>query len=101
MAFIAERLIPSVKLSAGITHDYKNEEIAELIEECFADLKLVGINKIGHDDPVIRSAVKNFCNFRLGIGENPADFKEAYDNLKATLTMSEEYTKESTGESSE
>lgn len=101
MSFSAEQLVSSVKLSAGISHNYKDAEIIELIEECVADLKVVGISKIDHSDPIIRNAVKNFCNFRLGIGDNPADFKEAYNNLKATLTLSEEYTSGIEGTSDE
>ena len=38
------------------------DEIKDLIESCIADLQLAGVNTIDEKDPLIISAVKQYCN---------------------------------------
>ena len=42
------------------------DEIKDLIESCIADLQLAGVNTIDEKDPLIISAVKQYCKGYFG-----------------------------------
>lgn len=70
-------------------------EIADLIEECKADLRLSGVlaEKIIDDDPLILRAVSTYCRAYYETDtDNAKRLQLSYDLLKQHLTLSTDYT---------
>lgn len=70
-------------------------EIADLIEECKADLRLSGVlpERIIDDDPLISRAAATYCRAYYETDDDAAKrLQLAYDLLKQHLTLSADYT---------
>lgn len=61
-----------------------NEEIADLIESCRADLASIGVEP-DVSKPLIRRAVKVYCRLNFGEPDDYDRLKRAYDELRAQL----------------
>lgn len=87
------RFVQKVKLwirglSIGSVLD---EEIWQDVLACCADLKIAGVVKTDLDDPLIQQAVKLYCKAHFGYEEESEKFQQAYDALKASLSLSGDY----------
>ena len=95
-----EALLAKVKTSIRIKHNVLDEDVADNIDACLADLRKVGILESKLDtsagmDPLILHAVKLFC--KAEYTDDPAKaarFREGYDGLKSSMMLTEEYIEE-------
>ncbi|MGL5152053.1 MAG: head-tail connector protein, partial [Clostridium sp.] len=88
-------LLDKMKESMRVSGDF-DVEIEDLIEACKMDLILAGIDpvKVVDTDKLIVRAITSYCKANFGY-DNPESekFKEAYESLKNTLSISKEYKK--------
>lgn len=68
------------------------DEIKDLIESCIADLQLAGVNTIDEKDPLIISAVKQYCKGYFGNSDKADEYKKAYESIKLSLSLSGKHT---------
>lgn len=68
------------------------DEIKDLIESCIADLQLAGVNTIDEKDPLIISAVKQYCKGYFGSPDKADEYKKAYESIKLSLSLSGKHT---------
>lgn len=89
----AEALLAKVKIAVRRTADNAfDTELAGLIAACLADLGIAGIDTSDYADPLIARAVCTYCRAHFGAPPNYEDLKASYDEQKAQLQMSSEYT---------
>jgi len=84
--------IAKVKVSLRIYHAALDDEIADQIDACKADLTMVGIATVDETDPLTLSAIKNWC--RSENASDPADakaYRDAYDAQKTCLLTATGY----------
>lgn len=91
------KLTDTVKGSMRITSKSAiiEEDINNSIAACKSDLKLVGVEKIEEDDPLIIRAVTMFVKAEFNY-QNMADkYRQSYELLKMSLSLAGDYnTKE-------
>lgn len=84
------------KVKTALRIKSKNEdiedEIKDLIESCKADLQLAGVNTIDEKDPLIISAVKQYCKGYFGNTDKADEYKKAYESIKLSLSLSGKHT---------
>lgn len=92
-----------VKLALRATGTAFDAEITDLIEAAIADLRLVGIivtetQEEGLpaevDDPLLVRAIILYAKAESGFFDEAERYRKAYDYLKCSLSLSEEYTEE-------
>ena len=84
--------ISKVKENLRIKHNKLDNEIADEIEACKADLIVCGISDPQEESPLILAAIKLWC--RAGFSDDVAKstaFMERYNAQKACLMMAEGY----------
>lgn len=67
-------------------------EIEELIDAALLDLGIAGVDASDDTDPLILMAVKTYCKVHFGETDEYEHLKAAYDEQKAQLQMSSDYT---------
>jgi hypothetical protein len=93
-----DKLLTKIKASIRITHDKLDEDVADTITACFADLRVAGLRaeKLDKDkelDPLILNAVKLYC--RAAYTDDPvkaARYQGGYDAMKSCLMYAEGYS---------
>lgn len=89
----AEALLAKVKIAVRRTATNAfDTELAGLIAACLADLGIAGVDSTNLTDPLITRAVCTYCRANFGSPPNYAELKASYDEQKAQLQMSSEYT---------
>ena len=90
-------LLSKVKTNLRISHTALDDDLADTIEACLADLSVCGVRAPTPDDPqetdpLILNAVKLYCRkeFTDDSGK-AAEYQRRYDALKTCLMMSEKY----------
>lgn len=97
-------LLSKVKTNLRISHKALDDDLADTIEACLADLSVCGVRAPTPDDPqetdpLILNAVKLYC--RKEYTDDPgkaAEYQRRYDALKTCLMMSEKYREVSADE---
>ena len=97
MAWTSSALLAPVKLWLRISSNKMDDELAQTIDACKLDLQNSGVKKLDSVDPLIRQAVKLYCKAQFGYDDSAGKFTEAYEHLKAALSLSGDYNAE-TGE---
>ena len=97
MAWASEDLLAPVKLWLRISSNKMDDELAQTIDACKLDLQNSGVKKLDSSDPLIQQAVKLYCKAQFGYDDSAGKFTEAYEHLKAALSLSGDYNAE-TGE---
>lgn len=85
-------LIEKVKLSLKVTTDDFDDEINGLINACIKDLEIAGITNLDTTDALV---VRAICTYARANWGSPSDYdklKESYDEQKAQMSMSADYT---------
>ena len=90
-------LLNKIKTSIRIGHDKLDEDVADDIAACLADLRMVGVQDakltVTEDmDPLILRAVKMYC--KANYTDDPvkaARYQAGYDSLKSSLMMADGY----------
>lgn len=89
----AEALLAKVKIAVRRTATNAfDTELAGLIAACLADLGIAGVDQTDLADPLITRAVCTYCRTHFGSPANYEELKASYDEQKAQLQMSSEYT---------
>ena len=84
--------IEKVKVNLRISHSKLDEDLADTIEACLADLATCGVAVPREDDPLILSAIKVFCRKEYTDDTaKAAEYQKRYDAMKASLMMAEGY----------
>lgn len=86
-------ILNSVKIAlrrAGTTAF--DAEISELIQAAKLDLGIAGVDVDNVDDPLITMAIKTYCKLHFGETDEYENLKASYDEQKAQLQMSANYT---------
>lgn len=87
-------LIDDVKVALRVTTTAYDSELNGLIESAKKDLQIAGVVIPEPMPPVVSTAIKTYCKINFGT-PNPANFdylKKSYDEQKAQLGMSSEFT---------
>lgn len=94
------RMLGPVKLALRVMTDAFDTEIEGHIDAALLDLDLAGVSvsnaDLDADRPLILQAVKLYCKLHFGEPDRVEAWdrlKSAYDDLKATLSMSTCYRK--------
>lgn len=93
-------LLDKVKTAVRITTNAYDEELTDLINAAFDDLKIVNISpdllttEEGEAEllPLIQRAVITYCRVNFGEPEEYDRLKASYDEQKAQLLMNSAYT---------
>lgn len=87
-------LIDDVKIALRVTTTAYDTELDALIESAKLDLKIAGVVIPDPMPAVVSTAIKTYCKLNFGT-PNPSNFdylKKSYDEQKAQLSMSADYT---------
>lgn len=78
---------------AGVNVPLDNE-IVDLIETCMVDLSIAGVDGVNAiiTDPMVRLAFITFCKMHDGEPDEFDRLKRTYDEIKAQMSMSTNYT---------
>lgn len=92
-------LLDKVKVACRVTSTAYDDELADLIEAGLADLNITDIDSDllvnGSElDPLVQRAVITYCKMNFGYlsDEQYQKFKASYDEQKAQMLMSSNYT---------
>ena len=85
-------MLEKVKLALRITTDAFDDELNNLILAAQTDLGIAGVNVDEVDDPLITMAIKTYCKLHFGETDEYDHLKASYDEQKAQLQMSANYT---------
>lgn len=86
------KMLEKVKLALKITTDDFNEELSDMIDACLLDLGIAGVDKREITDALIIRAVCTYCRANWGSPSDYDKLKASYDEQKAQLSMSGNYT---------
>jgi len=91
-------LLDDVKTSLRITHSNLDTEITATISACKLDIQRVGVlqAKVVDTDPLIVDLVKLFTKYRFDYQGKGQLYKIAYEELRNSISMCEQYIKETT-----
>lgn len=87
-------LIDDVKIALRVTTTAYDSEVTDLIESAKLDLGIAGVEIPDPMPSVVTTAIKTYCKLNFGT-PNPSNYdylKKSYDEQKAQLSMSAEYT---------
>ena len=90
-------LLAKVKTNLRISHSALDEDLADTIEACLADLNVCGVHipKLEHPneaDPLILNAIKLYCRKEYTDDTaKAAEYGRRYDALKSCLMMAARY----------
>lgn len=85
-------MLELVKMSLRVSGDAFDQELTTLISAAEDDLGVAGVVNIEETDPLIIAAVCTFCKWRFGDPDHAEQFKKAYDEQKAQLSMNTGHT---------
>lgn len=82
-----------IKLALRITTDDFDTEICSLIAAALQDLGIAGVNEyVSLKDPLVLLAVTTFVKMHFGEPDEYDRLKKSYDEQKAQMSMSSNYT---------
>lgn len=85
-------MLEQVKTALRVNGDRFDGELENLIAAAEADLGIAGVTTVEETDPLIIAAVCTFCKWRFGDPDHAEQFKKAYDEQKAQLSMDNGHT---------
>lgn len=82
-----------IKLALRITTDDFDTEICSLMTAALQDLGIAGVNEyVSLKDPLVLLAVTTFVKMHFGEPDEYERLKKSYDEQKAQMSMSSNYT---------
>lgn len=87
-------LLDDVKMALRVTTKAYDDELNDLIESAKLDLGIAGVEIPDPMPAVVSTAVKTYCKLNFGT-PNPSNYeylKKSYDEQKAQMGMSSEYS---------
>ncbi|UZT82142.1 head-tail connector protein [Caproicibacterium sp. BJN0003] len=88
---MATSLLPSARNWLRITSNSLDDEILQTMSACIIDLQNSGVNRIDTEDFLIQQAIKLYCKSQFGYDKDAEKFSQAYEHLKASLSLSGDY----------
>ena len=85
-------LLDDVRLSLRVSTTAYDTELNRLIESAKLDLGIAGVVVPETLDNVVSTAVVTYCKMNFGNPSNYDKLKSSYDEQKAQLSMSSNYT---------
>lgn len=85
-------MLNKVKLALRITTNAFDSELNDLINAAYADLGIAGVVNTESETPLIIRAVITYCRANFGQPDEYDRLKASYDEQKAQLSMSSDYT---------
>ncbi len=85
-------LLDDVRLSLRVSTTAYDNELNRLIESAKLDLGIAGVVVPETLDNVVSTAVVTYCKMNFGNPSNYDKLKSSYDEQKAQLSMSSNYT---------
>lgn len=85
-------MLDKVKLALRITTTAFDDELNDLIEACYGDLGIAGVINTEMETPLIVRAVITYCRCNFGEPDEYDRLKASYDEQKAQLSMTSDYT---------
>lgn len=85
-------LLDDVKLACRVASDTFDNELNMLISSAQIDLGIAGVELPDNLDSICNIAIITYCKMRFGNPDNYEQLKASYDEQKAQLSMSAEYT---------
>jgi len=85
-------MLAKVKMALRITTSAFDDELNNLIDACYLDLGIAGVTDTTTTDPLIIRAVCTYCKINFGVCDEYDRLKASYDEQKAQLSMSSDYT---------
>lgn len=94
---VDQTTLTKIKNNLRISHTVLDDDLADTISACLADLRVCGVFDPQTDDPLILNAIKLYCRAEYTADTSKAAaYKERYDALKSCLMMASEYGTEVT-----
>ena len=84
--------IAKVKTALRISTDVFDDELGSLIDAAILDLGVAGVVVPASIDSIVNLAVITYCKMNFGLPEDYDRLKRSYDEQKAQLSMSSDYT---------
>ena len=94
MAWTSGSLLAPAKLWLRISSNKMDDELEQTIDACKLDLQNSGVKNLDSSDLLIQQAVKLYCKSQFGYDDSAGKFAEAYEHLKAALSLSGDYNTE-------
>lgn len=85
-------MLNKVKLALRITTTVYDDELNDLIEAALLDLGIAGVIVPAPIDALVTRAVITYCKMSFGLPEEYDRLKASYDEQKAQLMTSADYT---------
>ena len=87
-------LLDKVKTACRVTTDAFDEELVDLIFAALADLGIIDPETKAENilKPLVQRAVITYCRMNFGDPDDYERLKASYDEQKAQMSMSGEYT---------
>ena len=93
-------MLNKIKLSMRIFHIALDEYITSNIAACMLDMRRVGVHadvaKDSSEDPLIIKAAELYCKWQNDFNAKGEQYKQAYENLRDSLSLCEDYTEGAT-----
>ena len=88
----ANEIIVKVKTDLRITHTALDADIADMVDACEEDLRMVGVKIVEPLDATILAAIKLYCRAAYTDDTGKAEaYMARYNAMKATLMMAKGY----------
>lgn len=94
---IGEKLLQDARTWVRRSASRLDDEIKQTVAACMLDMANVGITQIRVEDPLIQQAAKLYLKAHFGYDDHPEKWEQAYERLKAALSLSSDYTGKSGG----
>ena len=89
MGMTSGELFDLCKSSLRIVDNAFDNELLSIIDACYQDLSVSGVNPDRESvEPLIAQAVKFYCKANFGFREDGEKYKERYERLKISLSLS-------------
>lgn len=85
-------MLEKVKLALRLTTEAFDGELTLLIEAAKKDLGIAGVSNVTESDALITRAIITFCKMNFEGPEEYERLKSSYDEQKAQLGTSSDYT---------
>ncbi len=85
-------LLDDVKVACRVTSNTFDSELNMLISSAQIDLGIAGVELPDNLDSICNIAIITYCKMRFGNPDNYEQLKASYDEQKAQLSMSADYT---------
>lgn len=90
MSMTSGELFDYCKSSLRIVDNAFDNELLNIIDACFQDLSVSGINPDRESvESLIANAIVFYCKANFGFREDSEKYKKRYDDLKTSLSLSQ------------